>query len=62
MIATRLGNLKDRLAVDRLLRIAQQEQEHAKCLGLDRKHLAALGETELPFANFYVSECVIESS
>jgi len=36
--------------------IVQQEQEHAKCLRLDRQHLSALDETEFPFVDFHVSE------
>jgi hypothetical protein len=41
---------------DQFLGIVQQEQEHTKCLRLDRQHLSALDETEFSLADFHVAE------
>jgi len=41
---------------DQLLRVTEQDQEHAKGLGFDGRHFARLREQELALANFDVGE------
>src|ERR1017187_7467266 len=48
-------NTKD-LFRSELSGVAEQGQQHAKCLGLDRQHLAGLGQRELPLPDFNVIE------